>query len=406
MIKQPSLHGAYRRVDCMMVSSISRFAGVSGLAILLANCASDPSQTRRISAQNQREIGAFSDKQKYGSASPRVVADGQAVPKGGGRDHVGRPYSVAGRTYTPRDNPNYSATGASSWYGDAFHGRKTANGEVYDKHSYTAAHPTMPLPSYARVTNLRNNRSIIVRVNDRGPFHGGRIIDVSERVASALEFKHLGTARVQVDYVRRASTVGSDDRQLFASLRTDGALAQFPGGATPVPNQQPNQQPILVASNQAVPGLGRSVEPVAATARPASAPALAPVPAPAVAFAAQAAATPVAAALAPAAPALSQAASSDPGLLESKPIRRTIALPVDRPFDLGTIPGAGTPLERVNNGQITPLRASVPSAPARDRVAAVYFAPAQGFKAVFGSDDPLQRLKPGRFDPKPQVVAR
>ncbi len=151
------------------LSKALRFAGVSSLALLAANCASDTrSGGRQLSAQNQREIGAFSDKRKYGSASPRVVEYGQEVPKGGGRDHIGRPYRVAGRWYTPRDNPEYSAVGAASWYGDAFHGRKTANGEIYDKYSYTAAHPTMPLPSYARVTNLSNNRSMIVRVNDRG----------------------------------------------------------------------------------------------------------------------------------------------------------------------------------------------------------------------------------------------
>ena len=227
-------------------STTLRFAGVSAIALLAANCATDNGRGgRQLSAQNKREIGAFADRSKYGSASPRVVADGQAVPKGGGRDHVGRPYRVAGRWYTPRENPGYTAVGAASWYGDAFHGRKTANGEIYDKYSFTAAHPTMPLPSYARVTNLSNNRSMIVRVNDRGPFHGGRIIDLSERVAHALDFKHIGTARVKVDYVRRASTAGSDDRMLVATLRTDGAPAQMPGGFSPLPGGQP----VMVASN-------------------------------------------------------------------------------------------------------------------------------------------------------------
>ena len=89
MIKRQTLWIACLPVKCMSLPSFSRFVGISGMALLLANCASDPSQTRRISAQNQREIGAFADKQKYGSASPRVVAHGQAVPKGGGRDHVG-----------------------------------------------------------------------------------------------------------------------------------------------------------------------------------------------------------------------------------------------------------------------------------------------------------------------------
>ena len=83
----------------------------------------------------------------------------------------------------------------ASWYGDAFQGRRTANGEIYDKASLTAAHPTMPLPSYARVTNLVNGYSIIVRVNDRGPYRGGRVMDVSSRVADVLDFKGAGTAQ-------------------------------------------------------------------------------------------------------------------------------------------------------------------------------------------------------------------
>ena len=134
---------------------------------------------------------------KYGPASPRVVADGDPVPRGGGQYLVGHPYTVAGRTYYPRENESYSAVGMASWYGDAFQGRRTANGEIYDMRSLTAAHPTMPLPSYARVTNLVNGYSIIVRVNDRGPYRGGRIMDVSSRVADVLDFKSAGHGQGQ-----------------------------------------------------------------------------------------------------------------------------------------------------------------------------------------------------------------
>jgi len=136
---------------------------------------------------------------KYGvSASPRVVDDGSPVPKGGGVYRVGQPYTVAGRTYIPEDNPHYQATGLASWYGEDFRGRRTANGEVFDLNGITAAHTTMPLPSYARVTNLSNGRSIIVRVNDRGPYHGNRIIDVSKNAAHLLGFHTSGTAWVRV----------------------------------------------------------------------------------------------------------------------------------------------------------------------------------------------------------------
>lgn len=207
-----------------------RVAGASALALVLANCASQPSGPG--GCRGSRECGAFSDP-KYGKASPRVVGVDEAAPKGGGRYQVGKAYTVAGRTYVPREKPaGYTATGNASWYGIAFHGRKTANGEVYDRHAVSAAHPTMPLPSYARVTNLTNNHSIVVRVNDRGPYHGGRVMDVSEKTATLLNFKHMGTARVKIDYLGPASLAGSDDHKLVASLSTNGP-ASAPAGTRP-----------------------------------------------------------------------------------------------------------------------------------------------------------------------------
>ena len=130
------------------------------------------------------------------------------------------PIRSAGRIYVPEEDVNYRAEGIASWYGDDFHGRLTANGEVFDMASLTAAHPTLPIPSYARVTNLGNGKSLIVRVNDRGPYHGNRLIDVSNKAAELLEFKGNGTAKVRVEYVGRAPLEGSDDRQLVATLRT------------------------------------------------------------------------------------------------------------------------------------------------------------------------------------------
>ena len=195
-------------------------------ALALAGCASTPQTASRHSKE-------YFPSSVYGAASPRVVADGQPVPRGGGQYLVGRPYTVAGRVYVPRENPNYVAVGLASWYGDAFHGRMTANGEVYDKDSLSAASPTMPLPSYARVTNLGNGSSVIVRVNDRGPFHGGRVMDVSSRVADVLDIKAYGTARVKVEYVGPAPMEGSDDNLLLASLRTDGSPAKLDGYAPP-----------------------------------------------------------------------------------------------------------------------------------------------------------------------------
>jgi len=185
------------------------------MCLALANCASSGQFAGRVDP-------------KYGvSSSPRVVALGDPVPKGGGTYRVGKPYVVAGRVYVPEEDVNYHEEGLASWYGDDFHGRQTANGEVFDMDSLSAAHPTLPMPSYARVTNLSNGKSLIVRVNDRGPYHGDRLIDVSNKAAELLEFKGNGVARVRVEYVGRAPLEGSDDRQLMATLRS-GAPAPAP----------------------------------------------------------------------------------------------------------------------------------------------------------------------------------
>jgi rare lipoprotein A len=162
-------------------------------AVALAGCAQQPSNSARGRSKE------YFSSSIYGAASPRVVADGEAVPRGGGRYLVGRPYTIAGRRYVPSEQPRATQIGMASYYGAAFHGRRTANGEVYDMSSISAAHPTMPLPSYARVTNVTNGRSIIVRVNDRGPFHSNRVMDVSQRVAQALDFRRMGTAQVKID---------------------------------------------------------------------------------------------------------------------------------------------------------------------------------------------------------------
>jgi len=169
--------------------------------------------------------GPFGGKEsKY---SQRMIEDGEPVPKGGGSYRVGKAYNINGRTYVPAENPGYRAEGIASWYGPDFHGRLTANGEIYDMHAISAAHPTMPLPSYARVTNLDNGRSIIVRVNDRGPYVRDRLIDLSIGTAKALDFYGNGLARVRVEYVGRAPLEGSDDRMLMATLR-EGTPAPAP----------------------------------------------------------------------------------------------------------------------------------------------------------------------------------
>ncbi|MDQ0436575.1 rare lipoprotein A [Kaistia dalseonensis] len=156
-------------------------------------------------------------------ASPKVVEYGQPVPQGGGRYMVGKAYTVKGRVYKPAHDPRYESVGYASWYGSAFHGRRTANGEVYDMDMLSAAHPTMPLPSYARVTNLRNGSSVVVRVNDRGPFERDRVIDLSSRTAELLEVKGHGTAKVKVEYVGPARMEGHDKQMLLATYVGPGS---------------------------------------------------------------------------------------------------------------------------------------------------------------------------------------
>lgn len=115
-----------------------------------------------------------------------------------GRFKVGKPYTIKGQTYYPEENYTHTETGLASWYGPGFHGKKTANGERFDEDEFTAAHKTLQLPSLVRVTNLENGRSVVVRVTDRGPFHGNRIIDLSKGAARELDFLKNGTAKVMI----------------------------------------------------------------------------------------------------------------------------------------------------------------------------------------------------------------
>ncbi|MBS7703389.1 septal ring lytic transglycosylase RlpA family protein [Chelatococcus asaccharovorans] len=325
-------------------------AAASATALLLANCSAPQQQGSKIDP-------------KYGvSPSPRVVASGP-IPKGGGRDHVGKPYTIAGKVYHPREDARYSRVGLASWYGDAFHGRRTANGEVFDKLSIAAAHPTLPLPSYVRVTNLTNNKSMVVRVNDRGPFHGNRLIDVSSRAADALGFKRAGTARVQVDYIGRAGLAGSDDRKLIATL-TDQGPARLPGGST---------APVMVARAE-------PARPQALAFNPRQEP---PPAAPRIERVAYAApvATP-----APAAAAV-QSFATAPVPSQGRVVTN-IPLPPERPFDLGRATRA-TPAG--------PQRQAVNQSTRPTRAAALFFAEAEPLPNVFRATGGFTETTSQRF---------
>ncbi len=119
-----------------------------------------------------------------------------------GHFKIGNPYKIFGVSYVPQNYESFEEEGTASWYGSEFHGKKTANGEIYNLDDITAAHPTLPLPSLIKITNLQNNKTATVRVNDRGPFAKNRIIDVSEKTAEILDFKHKGTTKVKIQFLR------------------------------------------------------------------------------------------------------------------------------------------------------------------------------------------------------------
>lgn len=210
------MRGAFMR------SGVFRFVSTASLALILAACSSVPLD-KPVSSTPAKTVA------KPSAPPPVKHENWEPAPQGGGYyldDGPGdlrpanlddlpsaspqlepiairntRPYTVMGQSFTPQTSLEepYSQKGRASWYGKKFHGAKTANGEIYDMHQMTAAHPTLPLPSYAKVTNLANGKSVIVRVNDRGPFLRGRIIDLSYAAAYQLDYIKQGSAEVLVE---------------------------------------------------------------------------------------------------------------------------------------------------------------------------------------------------------------
>jgi rare lipoprotein A len=180
--------------------SLAACLGLVAVLVLAAGCSrSDRSTEPRVASSSA-------------PASRRVIAFGQPIPKGGGIYKVGEPYQIDGQWHTPREDPGYDRVGIGSYYAADFHGRRTANGEIFDMWALSAAHPTLPLPSLVYVTNMENGRTLLLRVNDRGPYVNDRVIDVSRASARYLGFEARGTARVRVRYAGRAPLTG-DDRQ-------------------------------------------------------------------------------------------------------------------------------------------------------------------------------------------------
>jgi rare lipoprotein A len=170
---------------------------------------------------------------------------------------IGKPYQIQGVWYYPEEDYQYDASGIASWYGTKFHGRKTANGEIYDMNALTAAHRTLPMPSYVRVTNLENGRSLILLVNDRGPFARGRIIDISRRGSQLLNFQKQGTARVRVQVLADQSRILKSRITNQAELMKTGSpitVGRLPKAKVqtqslnPAGGENTSSQPVIVKS--------------------------------------------------------------------------------------------------------------------------------------------------------------
>ncbi len=337
---------------------------------------------------------------RYGVApSPRVVAMGDPVPKGGGRAMVGKPYQIAGKTYVPKIDPDYKVVGLASWYGTDFHGRRTANGEVFDSASISAAHPTMPLPSYARLTSLATGRSVIVRVNDRGPFHSNRVLDMSQRAADMLGVKTAGVAKIRVEYVGPASTEGDDTAFLLASYR--GPALQQP---------QADKPNVMLAAVESLPGVKTMMNVFGGSDTPTPPPAPVAQRAPAAAPAVVAAATPADIAGTPA-PAIDVVplprpaetfdyvtiASADPADFMAQPqvavLASSPAVPLPQPRMSYAEPGANTyqPTVMFGDVMLPPLPPNA-SGYAADRVSKAYEA-VDGVEAGTGLSELVNKLE-------------
>ena len=187
----------------------SHWIAISLLATLLAGCGSSPKSSSSSSSSvslssfipGSRSGGYYQDDGPHSTVPAGLEATPDAVPRiEPYRRSNSKPYRVMGKTYVPiTDNRPFTERGIGSWYGKKFHGNPTASGERYNMYKMTAAHPTLPIPSYARVTNLSNGKQVIVRINDRGPFHAGRVIDLSYTAALKLGYINQGRTRIQVD---------------------------------------------------------------------------------------------------------------------------------------------------------------------------------------------------------------
>jgi rare lipoprotein A len=232
------------------MNGAARLTTLSLLGLLLASCTSSRAPEPVPAAQGGGISGPANYSQPHRDGAPWWDVDVSRIPDAVPMPHYGKykasPYNVLGKTYYPmQDARNYRATGTASWYGTKFHGQATANGEAYDLYGMTAAHKTLPLPSYVRVTNLENGKSVVLRVNDRGPFYSDRIIDLSFAAAKKLGYAETGTARVQVEGIDPQQWWVQQGRPVPLVLAQPKLASQ-----SPAPVEQASSAP-LVAQGEA-----------------------------------------------------------------------------------------------------------------------------------------------------------
>lgn len=248
--------------------NVQKILGLAVMASLITACSSGP---KMVSQSKPSSEGRYSIKQDRGpskdqdmshvaDATPRV----EAHSRGGNKST----YEVWGKQYHVMPSSiGFTQQGLASWYGEKFHGHLTSNGETYDMYAMTAAHKNLPLPTFARVTNLENGKVVIVRVNDRGPFHGDRIIDLSYAAASKLGYRKKGVAKVLVEAIDASTWTASGEQALRRQRQENGIqpgqqVASVPKAAA----VKPAPKAVLVAKLPAVSAAQASATPVAASA--------------------------------------------------------------------------------------------------------------------------------------------